>query len=168
MVPESCPSFPQRVEHDFAPTPGCALSQGGCPEPLHHPPSQGCNTAPPLPLPGAGNKPQPWAAVTPTLLPTSHGAETPQPGDAGLDVAPALQWDQCSRKGAGKQILSFLGCKCPWTRPLPALLLAHSHGPAGSDARDSSVASWAPFLPGCTERVLALIENGAGGGQTQH
>lgn len=125
---------------------------------------------PPLPPPRAGNKPQPWAAEhPPPPLPTPPQNRDPSAWGFRAGCGPSCAVGPMIRggAGAGKQTLSILGCKHPWTWPPPTGAPSPAQpwrgGPMGTDARDSSVASWAPFPPGCAGQASPLTENRAGG-----
>lgn len=167
MVPVSCPSFPQRAACDFAPTPGCTLSQGGCPGAPPSPPFLRLKYSPSSASSlGWKQTPALGCSKPPPLLPTSPWSRDPSAWGHGAGCGPSSALGPTLQEGAsaGKQTPSFPWCKRPWMWPPQPLPLPRSRGgPAGTDAGDSLVASWAPFLPGCAGRASALTENGAGG-----
>lgn len=108
-----------------------------CPElrgPLHHPLPE--REAPRLPPPGAGNN------LQPPLLPTPPWSQDPSAW--ACRVAPVLWWDQCSRNSG------LPGVQMPLDVAPIRSLSPRSRGwwPCGHRCCDSSVASWAAFLPG--------------------
>lgn len=116
-------------------SPGSTYSQL-CPElrgPLHHP------------LPEAeASSASSWGMKQhqPPLLPTPPWSQDPSAW--ACRVAPVLQWDQCSRNSG------LPGVQMPLDVAPICSLSPRSRGwwPCGHRGCDSSVASWAPFLPG--------------------
>lgn len=96
VVPESCP---KRADCDFAPTPSCAPSRGGSPGAPPSPPFPRLKYSPSSASSQCRKQPPALGSPkTPLCFPPPRGAETPHPGDKGLDAAPALRWDRCSRR----------------------------------------------------------------------
>lgn len=101
---------------------------------LHHPLPEA--EAPHLPPAWAGNNPNPLCSHTPVQL---------RPFILGSGWQPLWQPQVCGGTSA-PGTLGFPECRCPWMWPPSAPC---GWWPCRHRCCDSSVASWAPFLPGC-------------------